>query len=145
MELRSASKVIRYNDQTSMIIENKPLPKPDLRTSIDLSENSSESSFSGEETPNSSSSDEEQLDQGDHLFFQRNEEYKVDWKDATRFSTSKVIPKFESDYGVKQNIGNLSEPYQFFGWLLPSHFLQQICKWTIDSVEKQSSRRKRLI
>ena len=76
MELRSASKVIRYNDQTSMIIENKPLSKTDLRTSIDLSENSSESSFSGEETPNSSSSDEEQLDQGNHLFFQQNEEYR---------------------------------------------------------------------
>ena len=63
-----ASKGIRYNNQASMIIENKPLPKPDLRTSVDLSENSSESSFSDEETSNSSSGDEEQLDQGDHCF-----------------------------------------------------------------------------
>jgi len=118
MELRSASKVIRYNDLTSMTIENKPLPKPDLRTSIDLSESSSEYSFSGEETSNSSSSDEEQLDQGDHLFFQQNEEYKVDWKNATRFSTSKVIPKFELDYGMKQNIGSLPEAYKLFGLLL---------------------------
>lgn len=142
METRSLSSTSRNKLQTNYGLENSSLSQLSLIEESDSSASSTDSSFSGEEASDSSN-DEVSMDSEDFFSPQSNEEYKFDWKEASRFTVSKKIPEFQSNCGLKEDLSHLKEPAQFYDLILPPQFLEKICQWSNDFAEKERRKRRR--
>src|SRR5687768_9802926 len=51
-----------------------------------------------------------QFDENDLLFLRGHEEIDLKWQEASRFTVSKKIPEFKSNYGITRDLSLLERP-----------------------------------